>query len=86
MYVLKTFGRFWSFQAGWWLLMCNIANQVSFVLLALDYLATIVDLSIGARYGIAMGLIILIMVLNAMGLDIVGTLFLLTYLSIYMYI
>lgn len=74
VYALKIFGPFWAAQAGWWTLACNVFNQVSFVLIALDTLARLVDYPEYLRYVISAVIVLFIGAINATGKDVVGSL------------
>lgn len=73
-YAKKTFGEFWSFQVGWWGAISYYLCGATYVVLAVDYLSTLLDFSDTTAVIIKLGIILFFTVINLLGMKEVSAL------------
>ena len=70
----KSFGEFWGFQVGWWNAVGFHVCGGSYIVLAVNYLSSIIKLDDGQALAIKIGLVIAFALINLMGIKEVGIL------------
>jgi amino acid transporter len=73
VWVHRAFGRFWSFQEGWWSWLCSFADNALYPVMFVDYLSYVCgNLPFGERWGLGALMIAVVAVINIRGTQLVG--------------
>lgn len=73
VWVDRAFGPFWAFQNGIWKISCNVIDNVLYPLLFLFYMQDLTgDLDFGTRLMISYALVLVCVILNVLGVDVVS--------------
>ncbi|KAH9256028.1 hypothetical protein BASA81_005804 [Batrachochytrium salamandrivorans] len=73
VWVDRAFGPFWAFQNGIWKISCNVIDNVLYPLLFLFYMQDLTgDLDFGTRLLISYALVLVCVILNVLGVDVVS--------------
>lgn len=66
-WVQRALGEYWGFQVGWLKDVGIFINNATFVVLAGDYIASFMHLSVAAGYAVKIAIILIFMILNIRG-------------------
>ena len=72
VWVKENLGRYWGFQAGWWYYLMSIVDTAVYLVLAMGYINSFLDLSPLHEWLLSLVFIVLFAYLNIIGLEVVG--------------
>lgn len=73
-WIQRALGEFWGFQAGWWRTLSIYVDSTVYIVLAVAYLATFIDMSPTTTYLVKVAIIVFFTYINVRGVKDVGRL------------
>ncbi|MEG1497246.1 MAG: APC family permease [Clostridiales bacterium] len=72
VWVKRAFGEFWGYQVGWWRTIACYIDSAVYIVLAVAYINTFIDMSGWQSYVLKAGIILLFTYINYRGIEEVG--------------